>query len=246
MATEREVEQEIEIERGEWWEDGDAMLDRMQKMRNKAERSSQDWMNQATECYRFVAGKQWDDTDVSLLEQSRRPVITFNRIGPIINAICGQQVANRQETRYLPAEPNDIGFSEAFNEAVKWARDRCDAEDEESQAFRDMVITGLGWTFTRMEFDEDPQGMIVEDRRDPRRMKWDPGSRKKNLADARWVMCDYWYTRDEINELWPDVEDLDIAPENSSSAPEGEGQTEVSLLVDDRVIAVRMGVITHR
>ena len=99
MATEREVEQEIEIERGEWWEDGDAMLDRMQKMRNKAERSSQDWMNQATECYRFVAGKQWDDTDVSLLEQSRRPVITFNRIGPIINAICGQQVANRQEKK---------------------------------------------------------------------------------------------------------------------------------------------------
>jgi hypothetical protein len=69
----------------------------------------------------------------------------------------------------------------------------------------------MGWTCTTVVYDEDPAGMIKEQRVDPRRMRWDPSSRKKNLADTRWVQCDYWYDDDEIEERWPDVE-LEISP----------------------------------
>ena len=69
----------------------------------------------------------------------------------------------------------------------------------------------MGWTKTEVKYDEDPAGKIVEKRIDPRRMRWDPTARQKNLADARWVQCDYWYTLQELQEEW-EVEDLDISP----------------------------------
>lgn len=147
-----------------------------------------DWRQEAQTCYDFVAGKQWDDEDVEILRDQGRPAVTFNRIGPFVDGVSGLETGNRQTTQYLPRTLGASGVDELLTSAGQWARDECDAEDEESESVRDVIITGIGVTQTRMDYDGDPDGMIKIDRTPPLEMYPDPASRKQNFSDARFVI----------------------------------------------------------
>lgn len=161
-----------------------------------------EWRDQAEEDYDFLAGEQWSTEDLAILEEDDRPAITFNRIEPIIDAVAGLEVNNRQETRYIPRELGDVGLNELLTEAGKWVRDNCDAEDEESEAFLDALSCGMGWTETRMDYDENPDGDIIIERRDPLFMIWDPSAMKQNLSDMRWVMHIKAISEDEFEDMF--------------------------------------------
>ena len=106
--------------------------------------------------------------------------------------------------------------------AVKWAKDETNAEDEESEAFLDMLICGEGWTDTTMDYDNNPQGMIRQERIDPLMMDVDPESRKRNFEDAKWVAYTRDLTKKEIKEMFPDLDmaELAIGPQNAASTTE--------------------------
>ena len=74
--------------------------------------------------------------------------------------------------------------NELLTSAAKWFRQQCDAEDEESNAFRDLVVCGMGWTKTRLDCD-DPEGDPKVDRTDPLEMCWDRNAKKRNVVDGR-------------------------------------------------------------
>lgn len=187
-----------------------AMVHRMYRDGRDA---SSEWRKEAETWYGMVAGDQWDTNDLMRLKDQQRPAVVFNRIMRTVNAVTGTQVANRQETRFLPREQGDIEVNEILTAAADWARDNTDAEDEESDAFLDMTTCGMGWTDTHMSYDVNPEGDISIERLDPIECYWDPGARKKNLSDARWVMHVRSYNRDEFKEKWPDADiDLSGAP----------------------------------
>lgn len=145
------------------------------------------WRKEAKEDFAFVANDQWSEEDRQVLREQMRPVITMNRIETTVNSIAGQEIANRQEVRYIPRTEGDVKVNELLTGAAKWFRDECDAEDEESDAFRDTIICGMGWTETRLDYEDDPNGAPLIDRIDPLQMVWDSSAKKKNLADMRRV-----------------------------------------------------------
>jgi len=179
------------------------LLETVKEKFKRSDEHSAEWRKNSRDWYDFVAGDQWENEDKQLLREQLRPIITFNRTGPIIEAVAGSEINNRQEVRYLPRTLDDSGPNEGFSEAARWVRDLCDAEDEESDAFMDTLICGMGWTETRMEYEDDLDGEIKIDRIDPLEMWWDPDSKKRNLADARWLMRVKKLSYSDIEALWP-------------------------------------------
>ena len=168
----------------------DPLLAEFQRLKQDildAERARNPWRKYAQECYDFVAGHQWSQEDEALLASQNRPVVSFNRVAPLVKAVCGLEVNNRQGVVYLPRQVGQSGFNEMITATGKWIRDECAAEDEESEAFRDLCISGEGWTETRMDYDEDPMGKIVKERIDPLEMGVNKGAFRANYADARLV-----------------------------------------------------------
>ncbi len=189
------------------YEDKDGAEDLMLEIRQRYEAArshASKWREEAREAFDLYAGRQWQEQDRQKLVEQQRVPVTFNRVAILIDAVIGYEVNNRQETRYIPRTPGDAKVNELLTEAANYFRDNCDAEFEESDAFRDMCISGMGWTNDRLTDERNPDYDLVRDRVDPLRMLWDPSSQKPNLEDARYVFYETTYSKDEAKALVPE------------------------------------------
>ncbi len=177
----------------------------LQLMHKSAADHTQDSRKEAQESRLFVAGNQWDEQD--LAEREGRPSVTYNRCGPFVDAVVGMHIQNKQETTYLPRTTGDQDSKQAevLNSAAQWVRDETDADDEEVEVFIDLVTTGIGALETKISFDQDPEGMILNEHIDwVNELFWDPMVKRKNAQDKRWVMRIKPWDKDDIEEEWPD------------------------------------------
>lgn len=191
-------------------EGDDAILAQIKQWWKDSDKATGTWRDNAREDYAFVAGDQWSEADKAKLTEQLRPCVTFNRVGPTLDAVSGMEVNNRQEVTYLPRTEGDAGVNEVLTGAAKWLRDGCDAEDEESDAFLDTATCGMGWTETRLDFEADPEGTVTVSRIDPLEMWWDSAARKRNLDDGRYVIRARKVAIAEARALFPDAEDSDL------------------------------------
>ena len=208
-----------EAEEGRWsLMEEDAFRVAALKAFRQDKKDTKEWRDNAKEDYSFDAGDQWADEDVSKLNEQQRPVVTFNRVSPIIDAVSGAESSNPQAVQYLPRTINqqdnqqngqqvdDAGVSEMFTETARWVEDENDAEFEDSLAFRDAAVCGMGWVELWIDYEQDPDGRIMNDRISPLEMYWDATATKQNVADARRLARLRMMPDSEIAEFWPDKE----------------------------------------
>lgn len=197
------------------------LLMRLKQWYNYDIDTSLKWRSQAIEDFNFYNGDQWSDRDLSILNAQRRPVMTFNRVAPIINAVIGTEINNRRGLHFVPRELGDAISNELLSSAAEWFRDHTNAENEESAAFYDALICGMGWISTSIDFENNPDGDPLVNRLDPLKMAWDCRASKANLMDAQRL----WYIDQkplsQLQMLFPDVnpEDFDASWASKSYNP---------------------------
>lgn len=204
--------------------DKEALLRRFIEWFKASRDHNQEWRQEAIDCFDYTAGHQWAEDDLHILRDQARPAVTFNRIGPFVDGVSGLEINNRQTTMYYPRTIGKAGINELLTGAVQWARDECDAEDEESEAVRDAIVCGYGCTQTRMDYDDDPDGMPVIERVDPLEIYTDPASRKPNFADARFVLRVKDIPVQEAERLYPEYPAVDLHARWAEDQPESERQ----------------------
>ena len=171
---------------------------------------SDKWRQEAEEAFDLTAGWQWDAADMQVLADDNRPSVVFNRIGRNIDLISGMEVQGREEVAYLPREEGDDGVAEVLSAGVQWIADETDANDEKSDAFRDMCVCGMGWTNTVMDYRDFEEGMPVETRIDPLMMYWDPHATRRNIRDSRWRARAKIMPMVEAMRMFPDVDPVSL------------------------------------
>jgi len=160
-----------------------------------------EWRKEADESYEFYNGYQWSSEELAIFEADGRPAPVFNLVQINIDALAGLEVNNRQNVKYLPRTAGDVQVDELLSSAAMWVRDQARSEREESDAFTDAAIAGIGVTETRKP---EPDAIAI-DRRDPRTAFWDRNATKRNLADRRYAGRVVWLDLDEAEGMFPDV-----------------------------------------
>ncbi|ETS04136.1 hypothetical protein Q655_01662, partial [Bartonella henselae JK 51] len=87
-----------------------------------------EWREQAREDFDFYNGRQWAEEDLAVLKAQRRPVMTFNRIAPLVNAIVGAERNNKREVQFQPRQAGAAISNELLTGAAEWFRDEAEAE----------------------------------------------------------------------------------------------------------------------
>ena len=213
-----------------------------------AEKFWTNWRADARDDYDFVCGNQWMAEDANKLKNEKRPLITFNYSEKMIDAVVGAEVGNRQEATYRPRDVTDSPLAEIWNSAAKWAREECAAEDEESDAFRDMLICGLGWTLTRISYDEDKDGKLIIERIDPLEMRSDPAAMKVGMSERLYNYRRWWVNVDEAKAEWPDAifpTVSDVTTDAVGVTIPGQGYNDVSTTEGDADRRKNQVEITH-
>jgi len=157
--------------------------------------------------FRFYGNDQWEPEDIEAMEERDRPALTFNKVTAIINAVSGSEITNRFETKFFPRTAEDEMFAEVMTETVRWIRQSADVEHEESAAFQDAAICGMGCTEFWRDYSEETDGVDKVDRVPIHEMLWDPSARKANLTDARWIIRTKDVDVDEAIARWPKNKD---------------------------------------
>lgn len=184
------------------------MLAQCRKWFRAAVEHGEDWRREAREDYEFVAGKQWTDEEIAAFQEDHRPVITINRIKPLLNILSGYQRLNRYDIDFLARTSDDVELCQIRSGVTKYVMDRCNYDETESVTFLDCAIGGLGWFGTRYKFDHEIQdGEAVIERVDPFSMYVDPEAHETDFSDARFLIRAKWVAKDELKAVYPEQAD---------------------------------------
>lgn len=162
---------------------------------------------EVVESYNMDAGDQWDDRSLKTLKQEGRPVISFNRIHPLINQALGYMVQHKCEARYFPTSDDDNDYVDKLNLLASWAREQGDFDQAESHALRDMLVCGVGVTKEYVDYDLNSDGIIQKKRKFPLHLAWDTAAKEINIRDARWVCCVEYINKKYLAERFPKFEE---------------------------------------
>ena len=190
-----------------------------------------EWREAAEKEYAFKDGHQWTDAEKADLEERSRVPVVFNRVQVILASVSGSEINNRTEVRFIPREIGDAKPNEILTAGAEWFRDEANAEDEESQAFEDTLVCGLGWTETLLDYTADTDGAPRVVRIDPLEMCWDAHSHRKGLQDATRMARVRTIPISEAKDMFPNADPADLNAD-WISADKDEGEEHLQLIGD--------------
>jgi hypothetical protein len=185
------------------------------------------WVEEAKQAYDFAAGHQWDPTVRAEMEANQKIPVVFNITAPTLDAVQGAEIQNRQQVQYYAREPGDQGVSDVLTQGAQYISDQCNGDQEDSEAFYDALVCGIGWTVSGPEIDGDELN-VRKERVDPLEMKADPSSRKPNFEDARYLKREWPMSRDEFEDYALELGKPDAEADGYSGVDDGKRLTVVN------------------
>lgn len=188
-------------------EDGTLDVQHIHKLFQKSIDKTAEWREEAERALEFVAGEQYlkgERVELDLGPDGELKIpVTFNRTEIYVNAVCGLEVLNREEVKYIPRKAGSVGVTDVITDAARYFNDEADTEVAHSESFRELVATGMGWSEVYMTYDDNPDGELDVIQKSPLRMFWDWTATQRNLADSKWRLNVEPMLIEKFDERWP-------------------------------------------
>ncbi len=172
--------------------DDESIIRTMETRMNQALLVHQSWRDiEVKENFDVYSGNQWALEDVDRQISNNMPILTINRVKPVLKAIVGFAIQTNPDVTYAPRLNNDQQneFKDMMNSAVKYLEQRGNSQMAYNLAFEDMLLCGVGVTDTVFNYDKPPHnGDYQVERVFPGFVFYDPAARAKNITDAEWVV----------------------------------------------------------
>jgi hypothetical protein len=162
------------------------------------------WREKCKTWYRLYAGDAWDPADRAEMLAAKRQPVTFNYALSTINALIGSDQADRKEARFFGVTGDAVSESigEWITELVRHVWRKSKGHRHESQAQLDQLLTGYGWCEEFVDASRFPfrirPGYVPCTSMNP-----DPDYREDNLSDARYLIAQTIWTKDDALAKWP-------------------------------------------
>lgn len=161
--------------------------------------------------YEYVDGHQWKPQDRHAVEKTGRPALTFNKVLPQVELVCGLQRGVELDTVALPRGLEDRRLGQLSTAALKAASDFTDLTSVSNRVFDDGTICGLGaWEILHTVDDVDDLlwGEIAVSRINPRAFIYDVWATQPNLQDGSYMGKASWVTKEYLHSRYTDNQDL--------------------------------------
>jgi hypothetical protein len=171
--------------------------------RNSA-RTTQTWRTRAIESYQFAGNEQWDQDDLSTLDNAtvQRPHLVINKILSPILLLAGMQRQARTQATLLPFSGQNPRGAELMSLLLKYVSKQSHERKKDSRIFLDKIITGLGYWKIVMDYEVEPDGRPDWTRAHPLSIYADPNWFDQEWSDAEYVIHATWFTRPKAQDRW--------------------------------------------
>lgn len=151
----------------------------------------------------FYDSLQYSDEDIAeLLARGQAPLV-FNLIKPTINWLLGTERRSRVDGKVLPRSADDEEMAEVKSKVLKYVSDVNKTIWKRSEAFKNMVIAGVGWTETAIETDPTLE-LLAKRNVSWRNMYHDSSFKELDGSDMRYLFRWSFLDVDMAQALCPD------------------------------------------
>ena len=152
---------------------------------------------------RMLPGGHWNEADLTVLEEQRRPAYEFNQVMPAVNAALGYQISNRMDIAFRPRQGDATkDLAEVRTKVAMQIAANNDLHWKESEIFADGMIQQRGYYQVRMDFDDNLFGELRISVLDPLDVIPDPDAKTYDPSGWNDVIVTRWLTADEIEGMY--------------------------------------------
>lgn len=162
------------------------------------------WRQRLPRLFAMYGGRMLTDLDRAYLKSVRQPSIEFNFALGTLNAILGQDMANKSEVTF---RGEDLSWADSFQadwmtQLGKHYMGRCHGLTQEWDALHEMLCTGYGWANGYLNVNVIPLRGEVE-RVHCWEMYPDPDASADCLTDMRFLIRERQWSLEEAQAHWP-------------------------------------------
>jgi|TARA_R110000744_G_scaffold137388_1_gene247902 hypothetical protein len=161
-----------------------------------------DYIEIAKQCDAFYRGEQWDEADISALDDQGRPALTINTILPTVNTVIGEQSTRRADIHFKPRGSGDQEIADILTKLYMQISDNNKLEWIEGQVFADGLIQDRGWFDVRIDFSDHINGEVKIESKDPLDILIDPDAKQYDPKTWNEIFESKWMSIDEIEEVY--------------------------------------------
>lgn len=164
------------------------------------------WHSEALDDHNFNNNIQWTAEEQRILEDERRPCLTFNLVRPTVELIMGMNEDAAPRVIASPVERKDGFLAEVANDVAYWVQKEFKFKSKKTAAFESSVICGRG--YVALDFTPDPRRIgfikVIPTTVPAHEIRLDPACRERDLSDAAFLFWDRWVNQEDFKVRFPE------------------------------------------